>query len=136
MTFMVVNAFPQEMAAKVGGHYENGFVGSFYSRIDGKELTFGLTEKQANQLSVWKTSMANPPVAVRQAIQSARKKLEELFPAKRVWKIEDVTLKPVVFTLDAKDGVELSETAKKFFDYATSAEAAEIISAAGAVPVN
>ena len=40
------------------------------------------------------------------------------------------------FVLVTKDGVELSETAKKFFDYATSAEAAEIISAAGAVPVN
>lgn len=40
------------------------------------------------------------------------------------------------FILVTKDGVELSETAKKFFDYATSAEAAEIISAAGAVPVN
>jgi hypothetical protein len=107
MIFVAVNAFSQEMAPKVGGHYENGFVCSFYSRIDGKELTFGLTEKQANQLSAWKTSMENPPVAVRQAIQSARKKLEELFPAKRVWTLEDVTLKPVVFTLDAKDGVEL-----------------------------
>ena len=40
------------------------------------------------------------------------------------------------FILVTKDGVELSETAKKFFDYATSAEATEIISAAGAVPVN
>lgn len=40
------------------------------------------------------------------------------------------------FVLVTKDGVELSEIAKKFFDYATSAEAAEIISAAGAVPVN
>ena len=40
------------------------------------------------------------------------------------------------FVLVTKDGVELSETAKKFFDYATPAEAAEIISAAGAVPVN
>ena len=40
------------------------------------------------------------------------------------------------FVLVTKDGVELSATAKKFFDYATSAEAAEIISAAGAVPVN
>ena len=40
------------------------------------------------------------------------------------------------FVLVTKDGVELSETSKKFFDYAPSAEAAEIISAAGAVPVN
>ena len=40
------------------------------------------------------------------------------------------------FVLVTKDGVELSETAQKFFDYATSAEAADIITAAGAVPVN
>lgn len=40
------------------------------------------------------------------------------------------------FVLVTKDGVELSDTAKKFFDYATSHEAAEVISAAGAVPVN
>ena len=40
------------------------------------------------------------------------------------------------FILVTKDGVELSETAKKFFDYATSSQAAEVISAAGAVPVN
>lgn len=40
------------------------------------------------------------------------------------------------FVLVTKDGVELSETAKKFFDYATSSQAAEVIIAAGAVPVN
>ena len=40
------------------------------------------------------------------------------------------------FVLVTKDGVELSETAQKFFDYATSAEAADIISAAGAVSAN
>ena len=40
------------------------------------------------------------------------------------------------FVLVTKDGVELSETAKKFFDYATSSQAAEVITAAGAVPVN
>ena len=40
------------------------------------------------------------------------------------------------FILVTKDGVELSETAKKFFDYATSSQAAEVITAAGAVPVN
>ena len=40
------------------------------------------------------------------------------------------------FVLVIKDGVELSETAKKFFDYATSSQAAEVITAAGAVPVN
>ena len=40
------------------------------------------------------------------------------------------------FILVTNDGVELSETAKKFFDYATSSQAAEVITAAGAVPVN
>ena len=40
------------------------------------------------------------------------------------------------FVLVTKDGVELSETAKKFFDYATSSQAAEVITAAGAVPVS
>ena len=40
------------------------------------------------------------------------------------------------FVLVTRDGVELSETAKKFFDYATSSQAAEVITAAGAVPVN
>ena len=40
--------------------------------------------------------------------------------------------RPFVFV--TKDGTELSQTAQKFFDYATSKEAAEIISKAGAVP--
>ena len=40
------------------------------------------------------------------------------------------------FVLVTKDGVALSETAQKFFDYITSPEAAEIISAAGAVAAN
>ena len=40
------------------------------------------------------------------------------------------------FVLVTKDGVELSGTAKEFFDYATSTQAAEVITAAGAVPVN
>ena len=39
------------------------------------------------------------------------------------------------FVLVTKDGVALSETAQKFFNFATSADAASIISAAGAVPV-
>lgn len=38
------------------------------------------------------------------------------------------------FVLVTKEGVSLSETAQKFFDFATSADAASIISAAGAVP--
>ena len=39
------------------------------------------------------------------------------------------------FVLVTKEGVALSETAQKFFDFATSADAASIISATGAVPV-
>ena len=39
------------------------------------------------------------------------------------------------FVLVTKEGVSLSEPAQKFFDFATSADAASIISAAGAVPV-
>ena len=37
------------------------------------------------------------------------------------------------FVLVTKEGVELNETAQKFFDFATSVEAADIIAAAGAV---
>ena len=40
------------------------------------------------------------------------------------------------FVLVTKDGTKLSETAQKFFDFATSKDAAGTISAAGAVPVN
>lgn len=40
------------------------------------------------------------------------------------------------FVLVTKEGTELSETAQKFFDYITSADAADIISAAGAVAAN
>lgn len=40
------------------------------------------------------------------------------------------------FVLVTKDGTALSETAQKFFDFATSKDAAEIITKAGAVPVN
>ena len=38
------------------------------------------------------------------------------------------------FVLVTKDGKALSDTAQKFFDYVTSADAAQIISDAGAVP--
>ena len=38
-------------------------------------------------------------------------------------------------SLVTKDGTELSEAAQAFFDYVTSKDAADIISAAGAVPV-
>lgn len=40
------------------------------------------------------------------------------------------------FVLVTKEGRTLTEAAQRFFDYATSPEAGEIISAAGAVPVN
>ena len=40
------------------------------------------------------------------------------------------------FVLVTKEGTALSATAQKFFDYATSADAAEVISAAGAVSAN
>ena len=39
------------------------------------------------------------------------------------------------FVLVTKDGEKLSDAAQKFFDFATSKEAADLISAAGAVPV-
>lgn len=39
------------------------------------------------------------------------------------------------FVLVTKSGVALSETAQSFFDYATSADASEVIAAAGCVPV-
>lgn len=40
------------------------------------------------------------------------------------------------FVLVTADGTPLSESAQRFFDYALSAEAGSIISAAGAVPAN
>ena len=40
------------------------------------------------------------------------------------------------FVLVTKEGTELSAAAQKFFDFATSSDANEMISAAGAVPVN
>ncbi len=39
------------------------------------------------------------------------------------------------FVMVTKDGKALSDTAQKFFDYVTSADASQIISDAGAVPV-
>ena len=40
------------------------------------------------------------------------------------------------FVLVTKQGTKLSDSTQKFFDYITSADAAAVISAAGAVPVN
>ena len=48
---------------------------------------------------------------------------------------DDTYLVQRPFVLVTKEGAALSETAQKFFDFATSADAASIISAAGAVPV-
>ena len=42
---------------------------------------------------------------------------------------------PRPFVLVTKDGAELSEAAQAFFDYVTSTDASDIITAAGAVPV-
>src|ERR1700690_1521432 len=97
LTLLSISVLGQSVH-KAGGHYENGFVWSEYSYIDGKRLTFGLTDKAANDQSVWKTTDRNPPVSVRDAIASARRKLTELFPAKRIWTLTDVTLKPATFT--------------------------------------
>ena len=38
------------------------------------------------------------------------------------------------FVLVTKEGTELSEAAQAFFDFATSADAADLITKAGAVP--
>ena len=40
------------------------------------------------------------------------------------------------FVLVTKTGEKLSDNAQKFFDFALSAEAAQYITSAGAVPVN
>ena len=40
------------------------------------------------------------------------------------------------FVLVTKNGTKLSAAAQKFFDYITSADANELISAAGVVPAN
>ena len=40
------------------------------------------------------------------------------------------------FVLVTKEGVELSETAQAFFDYALSPDANEVLTAAGVVPAN
>jgi hypothetical protein len=98
---------PAASKKKVGGRYENGFVGSTYSYIDGKRLTFGLSEKAANDQSVWRTTDKSPPTPAREAIANARRKLLEVFPAKRTWTLSQVVLDPVDFTLDAPDGIEL-----------------------------
>ena len=45
--------------------------------------------------------------------------------------VKDVIQRP--FVLVTKDGTKLSDTAQKFFDFATSADAVSIINQAGAV---
>jgi hypothetical protein len=105
-SMLAATVFAQDIS-EIGGHYSNGFVWSHYSYIDDKQLTFGLNDKAANDQSVWKTTETNPPVSVRDAIASARRMLHEVFSDKRVWNLESVTLKPVVSTLEAEDGIEL-----------------------------
>ena len=92
---------------RVGGRYEDGFVGAIYSYIDGKTLTFGLSEKAANEQSVWKSDDKNPPLSVRDAIAIAKNKLMEIFPERRRWTFKGIALCPTVFTLDASDRIEL-----------------------------
>jgi hypothetical protein len=106
LSLLSMSAFGQN-ASKVGGHYENGSVWSAFSYIDGKKLTFALGDKAANDQSVWKTSDKNPPCSVRDAIASAKRKLMEIFPAKRNWTLADVRLQPATSTLGAADGVEI-----------------------------
>ena len=92
---------------RVGGRYEDGFVSAIYSYIDGKTLAFGLSEKAANEQSVWKSDDKNPPLSVRDAIAIAKSKLMEIFPEQRRWTLKGITLRPTVFTLDASDRIEL-----------------------------
>jgi hypothetical protein len=106
LSLLSIGAFGQSVA-KVGGHYQNGSVWSAFSYIDGKQLTFALDDKAANDQSVWKTADKNPPCSVRDAIAAAKRKLMEIFPAKRNWTLADVRLQPASFTLDAADGVEI-----------------------------
>src|SRR5262249_18278114 len=106
LTLLSTSALGQSVR-KVGGHYQDGSVWSSYSHIDGKKLTFALNDKAANDQSVWKSSDTNPPCSVRDAIASAKRKLMEIFPAKRNWTLADVRLQPATFTLDAADGIEI-----------------------------
>jgi hypothetical protein len=106
LTFLSISVFGQSVH-KVGGHYQDGSVWGSFSYIDGKKLSFLLNDKAANDQSVWKTSDKNPPCSVRDAIASAKRKLMEIFPAKRNWTLAEVRLQPATSTLDAADGIEI-----------------------------
>ena len=87
------------------------------------------------------TTVATNPDAIGYASLAALKDSVKALTVGGVQAIEDsvkngsyVVQRP--FVLVTKDGTELSPAAQAFFDYATSAEAAPIIAAAGAVAVN
>ena len=87
------------------------------------------------------TTVSQNPAAIGYASLSAVKDTVKALTVNGVAPSEDtvkdgsyVVQRP--FVLVTKDGTELSPAAQAFFDYATSAEAAPIIAAAGAVAVN
>ncbi len=87
------------------------------------------------------TTVATNPDAIGYASLAALKDSVKALTVGGVQSTEDsvkngsyVVQRP--FVLVTKDGTELSPAAQAFFDYATSAEAAPIIAAAGAVAVN
>ena len=87
------------------------------------------------------TTVATNPDAIGYASLAALKDSVKALTVDGVQATEDsvkngsyVVQRP--FVLVTKDGTELSPAAQAFFDYATSAEAAPIIAAAGAVAVN
>ena len=105
---LIQSSFAQTSAVhKIGGRYSNGFVTSFYSNIDGKTLTFGLNEEAANDRSVWKSDASAPPTNPRVAVETARRKLLQLFPDKRTWTLKSVTLHPFFYPADEADHIEL-----------------------------
>lgn len=87
------------------------------------------------------TTVAGNPAAIGYAsLASVKKTVKALsvggiIPAEETVKDGSyVVQRP--FVLVTKSDAELSEAAQKFFDYITSSEANEIISSAGAVPIN
>ena len=71
------------------------------------------------------TTVANNPNAIGYASLAAVKDTVKALSVEGVAPSEETV----------KDGTKLSDTAQKFFDFATSSEASDIISKAGAVPV-
>ena len=87
------------------------------------------------------TTVAQNPDAIGYASLAAVKdtvkalKVAGVAPAEATVKDGTYTIQRP-FVLATKTGEKLNDVAQAFFDYATSAEAGEIITAAGAVPVN